>query len=572
MSQLDLSFGGYSTQGIKDENQDAFAAWQARDHAVKDKGIAVAIADGVSACTRAKEAANTAVTNFIHDYMQTPASWTVQRAAGQVLNSLNRWCHGQYDYTHGGYSQMLTTLSSVIFKSRCGFMLHVGDSRIYRYSQGNLEQLTRDHSARQGSNIVLTRAIGLEAKLDVDFSRFALNKDEIYVLTTDGVTNFLSSRQIRQHLDSHTNDLEQTAFNIVSAALKAGSDDNTTCLLVKVNDLPAGDAADADAMLDSLRLLPPLEPGHKVDGYRVIEQFFNGTRSSLYKVADEKTGKVYGLKTPTEYFEDDPTHLKGFLREEWIGKHLDNPAVMKVFPRPDNARFIYHICEYVEGITLRQWMIDNPKPAPEKVRRIVKQIIAGLRVFQRNDMVYRDIKPENIMLTDTGEVKIIDFGTVQVKALLETGEQEQEDYPVGSVNYIAPEFLIDNQSDFQSDLFSLGVVVYEMFTGELPYQPFKFKDYIPANVFEYKYRSLKSFRPDLPAWLDICLKKATQPEREKRFNAYSEFETALSNPKELIVSEQTFSPLLERNPVLFWQMICAVLCGVIVWLTWLLNH
>ena len=88
MSQLDLSFGGYSTQGIKDENQDAFAAWQARDHAVKDKGIAVAIADGVSACTRAKEAANTAVTNFIHDYMQTPASRYLTALTAGVTGSM----------------------------------------------------------------------------------------------------------------------------------------------------------------------------------------------------------------------------------------------------------------------------------------------------------------------------------------------------------------------------------------------------------------------------------------------------------------------------------------------------
>ena len=90
MANLNVSFGGYSSQGIKFENQDAFAAWQGEGQQLRDKGAVVAIADGVSACTKAKEAANTVVNNFIFDYMQTPPSWSVSRSVGKILTSLNR--------------------------------------------------------------------------------------------------------------------------------------------------------------------------------------------------------------------------------------------------------------------------------------------------------------------------------------------------------------------------------------------------------------------------------------------------------------------------------------------------
>lgn len=570
MANLNVNFGGYSSQGIKFENQDAFAAWQGEGQQLRDKGAVVAIADGVSACTKAKEAATTVVNNFIFDYIQTPPSWSVSRSVGKILTSLNRWCHGQFDYAVGGSSQMLTTFSSLVFKSTTGFLMHVGDTRVHRFQHGQLELLTNDHTAKQRANFVLTRAIGLDAKLDVDFTSFALQPGELYVLTSDGVHSFLSNKQLKTLL-ADSQDLEATAHKIVQAALDAGSDDNVSCLLARVESLPAVDVHELSAHGDHLVIPPALEVGQKLEGYRVLEQVFNGTRSSLYKVLDEQSGTVYGLKTPTEKFEDDTTFLRGFLREEWVGKSLDSPHIMKVLPRRENTQFYYHVCEYIEGQSLRQWIIDNPSPSLDSVRRIVKQIIVALRTFQRNDMVHRDIKPENVMITTHGEVKLIDFGTVLVKSLLETGEQTHEDYPVGSVNYIAPEFLIQNHSDFRTDMFSLGVIVYEMLSGALPYKPFKYKDYIPESANEFHYQSIKQYRPDLPAWIDICLKKATQPEQQKRFNALSEFEAALDNPKDIVATEKR-PPLIERNPVLLWQWVSAILLVIVLLQTWLLSR
>lgn len=555
MEKLQLGFGGFSCKGVKEENQDAFAAYLPKDHYADLKGGVAALADGVSVCSRGREAAITCVTNFIQDYYQTPPTWTVKRAAGKVLHGLNRWCHGQHDYEHGGHSQMITTFSGMIFKSTSGFIFHAGDSRITRFQGGELEQLTKDHVSRQGGKNVLTRAMGIEAHLDVDLTNVELQQKDLFVFTSDGVHEFLSNKTIKQLLTA-AGSLEERAKNIVDEALKLGSNDNLTCLLVEVQNLPLADLDEHSKQINRLAIPPALEVGMKLEGYRIIQTVFNGTRSSLYKVVNEEDGKVFGLKTPSQNFADDPVFLAGFLREEWVGQHIKNSNVMGIYKRKEDARFMYHICEYIDGQTLRQWMLDNPEPSLEQVRKIITQLITALRVLQRKDMVHRDVKPENVMITHQGEVKLIDFGTVLVKALAETNSLPVEKVVVGAVHYIAPEYLIKHTSSHQSDMFSVATVVYEMLTGSLPFKAFKYQDYIPVSYSEWMYQPLNKYRTDLPPWLDLTLRKALQPNPELRYQSYSEFLQDLSQPNKGMLRAVAKRPLLERDPLLFYKALC----------------
>ncbi|MFT2091057.1 protein kinase domain-containing protein [Paraglaciecola sp. 2405UD69-4] len=555
MDKLHLEFGGFSSQGVKDENQDAFAAYLPKDHDIDSKGGVAAIADGVSVCTRGREAAITCVTNFIQDYYQTPVTWTVKRAAAKVLHGLNRWCHGQHDYEHGGHSQMITTFTGMVFKSTSGFVVHAGDSRITRFQNGELEQLTKDHFSRQGGQNVLTRAIGIDARLDVDFTSIELQQNDIFVFTSDGVHEFIPSKTLKGLLEAQGS-LEELAALIVNEALKLGSNDNLTCLLVKVTALPLADLDEHTKQITRLAMPPALDVGMKLEGYRVLQTLFNGTRSSLYKVLNEEDGKIYGLKIPSQNFVDDPVFLSGFLREEWVGQHLKHPNIMGIYRRRENAKFMYHICEYIEGQTLRQWMLDNPEPTLEQVRKIASQLITALRVLQRKDMVHRDVKPENVMITHQGEVKLIDFGTVLVKALAETNSLPEEKVVVGAVHYIAPEYLLKHDSSHLSDMFSVVTVVYEMLAGQLPFKAFKYQDYIPASYGEWHYQSLSKFRTDLPIWLDLTLRKGLQPNPQMRYQAYSEFLTDLSQPNPGMLRAAREQPLLERDPLLFYKILC----------------
>ncbi|MFA3792667.1 protein kinase [Aliiglaciecola sp. SL4] len=562
MGKLHLEFGGYSTAGVKQENQDAFAAWLPTDSELTTKGSVATIADGVSSCSRAKEAAITCATNFIQDYRQTPQTWTVKRAATQVLQGLNRWCAGQHDYSMGEQSQMVTTFSALIFKSTTGFLFHAGDSRICRLQQGDFEQLSTDHHARFGNKKVLSRAIGIENNLDVDFRTFELRTNDLFVLTTDGIHEFISPKQIQsvlnQWLLKPNTSLEVLAKSIVELAIQAGSDDNLSCLLVKVAGLPQADLNEYHRQLTRLAMPPVLQEGMKLEGYRVLEQVFNGTRSSLYKVIKEDTQELYCLKTPSQYFVDDPIYLSGFLREEWIGQKLNHMNIMKIIPRPENAKFMYHVCEFIDGQTLRQWMLDNPTPTIVEVRSIIKQLIAALRIFQRQDMVHRDIKPENVMITSTGEVKLIDFGTVYVGAIAETEAWQEESVAVGSVNYVAPEFLLNNRFDFRSDLFSVAVVCFEMLAGHLPFNEFTPQSSSGLTVDNWQYISLRKFRPELPQWLDITLQKGLMTSPEQRYQAFSEFLMDLTKPNYNMLAQIQHRPLIQRHPLRFFKIIALI--------------
>ncbi|WP_166425711.1 bifunctional protein-serine/threonine kinase/phosphatase [Paraglaciecola sp. 20A4] len=568
MEKLKLTFGGFSTQGVKAENQDAFAAYLPEDSDLSAKGAVAAIADGVSVCTRAREAAITCVTNFIQDYYQTPQTWTVKHASSKILQGLNRWCYGQHDYEHGGHSQMVTTFSGMVFKSTSGFILHSGDSRISRVQHNDFEQLTTDHVSRQGGKNVLTRAVGIEANLDVDFRTLELELDDIFVFTSDGVHEFLSNKELLVFIKDTSVSLEQRANNIVAAALNAGSDDNVTCLLVHITELPNASLDEHYRQLMRLAMPPALEVGMKLEGYRVVQTLFNGTRSSLYKVVNELDGKTYGLKIPSQNFVDDPIYLSGFLREEWVGQHIKHHNVMRIFKRPDNAKFMYHICEFIDGQTLRQWMVDNPLPSIEQVRGIIRPLVDALRVLQRKDMVHRDVKPENVMVDHNGEVKLIDFGTVLVNALVETNSLPQENIALGSVHYIAPEYLLTQRSDHKCDMFSVAVVVYEMLTGHLPFKPFRYQDYIPNAYHEWEYQAVTKFRTDLPLWIDLTLKKALQPNPINRYQAFSEFMMDLSQPNQRLLSAMQKQPLIQRNPLLVYQGICVIQLGIILFMIW----
>ncbi|MDO6695163.1 bifunctional protein-serine/threonine kinase/phosphatase [Aliiglaciecola sp. 3_MG-2023] len=562
MEKLHLEFGGYSTAGVKEENQDAFAAWLPTGSELTSKGAVATIADGVSSCSKAKEAAITCATNFIQDYSQTPETWTVKRAATQVLQGLNRWCAGQHEYSLGDHSQMVTTFSALIFKSTTAFLFHAGDSRICRLQQGDFEQLSTDHHARFGNKKVLSRAIGIENNLEVDFRTFELRKNDLFLLTTDGVHEFVSTKKIQSILNhwlaKPNISLEELAKFIVDSAIKAGSDDNLSCLLIKVAQLPQGDLNEYHRQLTRLAMPPALKEGMKLEGYRVLEQIFNGTRSSLYKVIKEDTQTLYCLKTPSQYFVDDPIYLSGFLREEWIGQKLNHVNIMKIIPRPENAKFMYHVCEFIDGQTLRQWMLDNPAPTIVEVRSLIKQLIAALRIFQRQDMVHRDIKPENVMITTAGEVKLIDFGTVYVGAIAETQVSQDESVPVGSVNYIAPEYLLDNQFDFRSDLFSVAVVCFEMLTGHLPFKEGSPQSSSGLTADNWRYLSLRQFRPDLPQWLDITLAKGLVTNPQQRYQAFSEFLMDLNKPNTTMLAQTQHRPLIQRHPLKLFKIIALI--------------
>lgn len=568
-ADLQLCIGGFSSKGLKAENEDAFAAIVPDSHELRAKGAVAAIADGLSSANKAADASQLAVTQFIQEYLVTPETWSTQKSAAKVLTSLNNWLYSQGGFVEGladeNSPQWLTTFSALIAKSTTGYIFHVGDTRITKYRNQQLEVITRDHNRKQiGQQALLTRALGADNRLEVDVHKVDLQSGDLYMLSCDGIHDYITKATFQSLFDSlplspKKSDLEALSIKIVNTALEQGSNDNVTCLLVYVQAVPNRKLAEIQRDLSAKSIPPALKVGQKLDGYLVKKVIHASIRSHLYLVIDVETDKPYVLKAPSANFADDAIYLQGFMREAWVGERIKHGNVMRVLPGRKNSQFLYHVCEYLQGQTLGEWLHDNPKPSIALVRDIMKQVISALRAFQRLDLVHRDLKPDNIMIDQYGHIKLIDYGTVFVASLDENQETIKEEVPFGSLNYIAPETLLHMKADNQSDLFSLGVICYEMLSGELPYKPMQRAEVTIKDYNSMQYRSIKQFRPELPLWLDLSLQKATEADPKLRYKAFSEFFADLSNPKTNAVEEYKSQPLLKRNPILFWQSLSAIL-------------
>jgi serine/threonine protein kinase len=187
-------------------------------------------------------------------------------------------------------------------------------------------------------------------------------------------------------------------------------------------------------------------------------------------------------------------------------------------------------------------------------------------------MLHRDLKPENIMITSSGQVKLIDFGTVSVRGLAEISTPIEEEIPVGSVHYIAPESVINNLSIMQSDMFSLAVMIYEMLTQTLPYKMEKVHRRGAKSPDQWQYQSFKEHRPDLPRWLDLTLEKACHPNYKQRYEAYSELWNDLLKPNADLMRNFRRRPLLQQQSSKIWQLVSIVLMIIVLIQTYLLMR
>ena len=207
-------------------------------------------------------------------------------------------------------------------------------------------------------------------------------------------------------------------------------------------------------------------------------------------------------------------------------------------------------------------MIDNPKPGLETVRGIVEQIARGLQAFHRMEMPHQDLRPENIMIDKTGTLKIIDFGSTNVTGVMEATPSAEGEHILGTVQYTAPEYFLGESGSSRSDIFSLGVITYQMLTGRLPYGAQMARARTRSQQRKSGYRSVLDNNREIPAWIDGVLKKSVHPDPYKRYEELSEYVFDLRHPNEDFLNG-SHVPLIERSPLLFWKGLSLVLvCAI----------
>lgn len=551
--KLKVAVGSHTDKGLKEENQDSLGHFIPVQQAlVTAKGIAFALADGVSSSAEAKQASQCCVTGFLEDYFSTPDSWSVKKSGGKVLTAINNWLYSQSNQYRDSSRGLVSTFCGLVIKSTTAHLFHVGDSRIYLLRDGNLEQLTIDHRIRlPGESEYLARAMGVDYRLDIDYKTVAVEEGDQFFISTDGIHDYLSDSEITGVLNSLVTDPTERCERLVSLALEKGSLDNVTCQLVQMIELPAQEVDEVFSKLTELPFPPELYEGMILDGYRITRELHASSTSQLYLAVDVDTNEKVVIKTPSVNFEDDPAYLERFQLEEWVGRRIDSPHVIRTIEQQRPRRFLYYVMEYISGKTLEQWMTDQSVIDLTVVRNIVSQIVSGLRAFHRLDMLHQDLKPGNVMVTREGLVKIVDFGSTKIAGIADIATPIERKELLGTKHYTAPEYLLEQPGTNQSDLYSLGCIVYQMLTGRLPYGEGVVKG--AENKFrKLAYTPVRHFNSTVPHWVDSAIRKAVQIYPDRRYEKLSEFESDLRKPNPEFLKEQQ-PPLIERNPVGFWR-------------------
>jgi serine/threonine protein phosphatase PrpC/ribosomal protein L39E len=570
--KLTISVGQYSDKGRKETNQDFHGVLIPEEPMLGMKGIAIALADGISSSAVSQIASESSVKSFLTDYYCTSEAWSVKTSAHRVLAATNSWLHAQTKRSQYSYDKdkgYVCTLSAMVIKSTTAHLFHIGDSRIYRVVGNALEQLTEDHRVVISSEqSYLGRALGVTPQLEIDYLTLQVEVGDIFFLVTDGVYEHVSPRFSLGAVKDNAKDLDAAAKAIVDEAYRRGSPDNLTVQIVRVDELPDREASEVFGRVAELPPPPLLEARTVLDGYRIVREVHASSRSHIYLAVDTETDALVVMKIPSIDLRDNPDYLKRFMMEEWVARRINSPHVLKPCLQSRKRSHLYIVMEYIEGQTLTQWMIDNPKPDLETVRAIVEQITRGLGAFHRMEMLHQDVRPENIMIDKTGTVKIIDFGSVKVTGVVEAAPPTDHNDILGTVQYTAPEYFVGESGTPRSDLFSLGVITYQMLTGNLPYGPQVARARSKSQQKKLKYKSALDENREIPVWLDGALKRALQPDPAKRYEELSEYVFDLRYPNGKYLDSAS-APLMERNPLLFWQglsfiMACAVLVLLIL--------
>jgi serine/threonine protein phosphatase PrpC len=275
---LTVSIGQHSSAGKKDVNQDFHGQAVPDDHLLSSKGIALAIADGISSSDVSQIASKTAVNSFLVDYYGTSETWSTKKAAQRVLQATNSWLYSQTRNSPHRFNKdkgYICTFSALVLKSTTAHLFHIGDARVCRMIDSKLEQLTEDHRHIVSEEVsYITRALGVHEKLDMDYHTTSLEQGDVFILATDGVYEHVSDNDVATTINNHNHDLDKAAQTIVQQALDAGSEDNLTLQIVRIDQLPDQHVDEVYQQVTTLPLPPKLSPRMEFDGYNIIRELY----------------------------------------------------------------------------------------------------------------------------------------------------------------------------------------------------------------------------------------------------------------------------------------------------------
>ncbi|MEN3109934.1 protein phosphatase 2C domain-containing protein [Uliginosibacterium paludis] len=543
---LTVSLGHASLTGPRARNEDFVGAVTPEAAELENKGLLAAIADGVGGHANGREAAEFALRSLLSDYYATPDTWSVRKSLEKVIVAANRWLFAQ-GAKRNETAGMATTLAAIVVRGRRWLCVHAGDSRIYLLRDGQLSRLTQDHVWEHPElDTVLSRAVGLDRHINLDFAEGELAEGDTFLLLTDGVWGSLSDARIRQIAEKHA-DAQEAAFALASSAVDSGSQDNSSALVLRIGTLPADSLRDTLARIRELPLPPPLKPGQTLDGLQIVEVLHESRVTLLYRVRSQD-GQPFVLKTLREG--SDLQDTAALAHEEWLARRVTDAAFPQVTDWPARSH-LYYLMSWHDGETLAQRIARGHRFSLAELVELATRLLKALAALHRLTIIHRDVKPENIHLGSDGRLRLLDLGV----AASDSGADERfnEINNPGTPSYMAPQLFEGGSCNESSDLYAAGITLYQAATRRFPhgeieaFQRPRFGDPVPPT----------RFRPELPEWFESILLKAVARDAERRFETAEEFLLALQRGAHRPLSVPRRRPLLERDPQMGLKLLAA---------------
>jgi len=568
---FDLDIGFASQAGRKALNED-FCAAMLPAQGQEDHGSIVAIADGVSAGGMGREAAQTTVTSLVRDYFGTPETWDTTVALDRIIGAQNSWLCGINRRRQPAMG--LTTLTALVLRGQSYTLAHVGDTRCYLVRDGKATQLTQDHVVNHPDfKHQLLRSVGAQDHLVVDYQQGDLQVGDVFILMSDGVHGEVSARRLPEY--AALADARTASEKLVDQALAKGSNDNVSAIVVRVRGLQEATLADANRLAQALPIPTRLKVADVLDGFTVTAPIADNGINVLYQVRDPATQTLYALKTLNTARAHDQEERAMLAHEAWLAQRMQSSragdnlvAVHDKLPTGRERSAFYVLYDWHGGETLQQLLDKQARVAPAVALGYAMQALRALGRLHRQGVVHRDIKPANLHLGEDGVLRVLDLGV----ALSGREPAAMRALHAGTPSYVNPEqwgFRTKAGNgkgeaeegeaqlpDAQSDLFALGVTLYQLLTGKLPYG-----DVLPYQVGRY-YRDPtppSRHNPEVPIWLDHVLQKAVARDQRQRFETAEEFLLALERGASRPLNAPPGTPLMQRDPSFVWKLATFVL-------------
>ncbi len=569
---FDIDIGFASQAGRKPLNED-FCAAMLPPPGQEGMGSIVAIADGVSTGGMGKEAAQTTVTSLVRDYHGVPETWDTTVALDRIIGAQNAWLAGVNRRRHPVLG--LTTLTALVLRGQGYTLAHVGDARCYLVRGGHATLLTHDHVVNHPDfSHQLLRAVGLEDHLIVDYVQGDLHVGDVFVLLTDGVHGSLPSRLWLPELNDGS--AQTVCERLLRAALDAVSQDNVTAMVVRVQGLSDVSLDDVNRRAQTLPVPPLLKAGEVFDGLNVQAKVADNGINLIYRVQHPASGRQFALKALHPARARDPDERAMLAHEAWLAARMQTSGVAhhlvgvcETHPAGVDPASYYLLYDWVNGETLEQLLARQKTLGVPQVLSLMQQALKVLGRLHRQGVVHRDVKPANLLQGEDGVLRLLDLGV----ALTGREPESMRRLHAGTPSYINPEqwgFRLKKGDasraggdaaeagelpDAGSDLFALGVTLYQLLTGKLPYG-----DVLPYQVGRYHRDPVPPSRhnPEVPVWLDHIVLKAVARDAAQRFETAEEFRLALERGASRLLSAPAATPLMQRDPAALWQIAFAV--------------